>query len=136
VLPNEIFSYTIRITNTSSINLTGVSITNTLPGGFTFISMVQGPPPSINNPPVLVWTNQTIGPGGALTLIFNVRASAVPGQYYTDIVSASTTADGCIVGTYLYMDVFNPIVWLQKGSDAATIAGRHGGLQRAPDQHR
>jgi uncharacterized repeat protein (TIGR01451 family) len=120
VLPNEIFSYTIRITNTSSINLTGVSITNTLPNGFTFLNMVQGPPPAINTPPILVWTNQTIGPGGALTLIFNVRATAVTGQYYADTVTASTTADGCISGAYLYINVFDPIVWLQKNSDAPT----------------
>lgn len=97
VTPGEILSYTISVANTSPTHLTGVVITDTLPDGFSYVDMVQGPPPADPTPPTIVWNNLEIPAGATYVLVFNARATVVASTTpYRNNVTGSTTANACI----------------------------------------
>ena len=71
--PGETLPYTITITNTSQVNGTSVTVTDTLPALTTFVSASDG---GTHSSGVVTWTGLSIAAGASKTLTLNVLVSA------------------------------------------------------------
>ena len=70
---NEVITYSLVVTNSSSNTATGVAVKDTLPAGVVFQSATgQG----TYNATTGLWTVGTIGPNGTATLVVTVRVNA------------------------------------------------------------
>jgi len=81
LLLNARILYTIRVTNTNAVTVTGLVVTDTLPAGVTFFDVPKGPSrPFTRNGQQIVWTRASLAAGGALTfqVIGKVDGSANP----------------------------------------------------------
>lgn len=70
--PGDIITYTITTHNPGATTLSGVVISDTLPGAptpFQFRTMLSGPPPAVDGPR-LVWSNLTVPANGRISLVF------------------------------------------------------------------
>jgi uncharacterized repeat protein (TIGR01451 family) len=94
--PGELITYTVVFVNEGTVAGTLVNIRDALPVGFTFVQMIPGS--DVSDPPsgstgLIVWAGPHVVDGGSsLTLIFQVRASSVPGTYVN--YATATALDG------------------------------------------
>ncbi len=99
-LPGEIVTFTIVLSNNTGLPITGVRVTDTLPGTspnfFTFGGMVLGDPPVSTVLPNIVWDGQTIPANGTLTLIFRSTAPTLTGNYFNNVKASSTDLLICV----------------------------------------
>ncbi len=97
-------SYTIVVTNPGTQPLTGLTITDSLPGGFTYVS---GAITTTNatrtltlNPTVgdtdLAWGDWDLAPGGAITITFSVDVNSAGLGTYDNTATVSSTDTGTI----------------------------------------
>jgi uncharacterized repeat protein (TIGR01451 family) len=114
-------TYTVVVSNTGDLAATGVTISDTLPAGFTYASgsavEISATRTSASNPAAgagtLNWGTWTINPGGAVRLTFQVNVAAgVAGGTYDNTASASAS-------NYPTTDDLGPV-----GQDAGTPAGQ------------
>ncbi|MDD5041680.1 MAG: hypothetical protein PHX87_04730 [Candidatus Peribacteraceae bacterium] len=82
--PNEILTYTVSVTNTSQVNASNVTVTDTLPGLVAFLNASDG---GTNNG----WTGLSIAAGQTkiLTMQVQVNAQAPNGSILTNSASVS-----------------------------------------------
>jgi uncharacterized repeat protein (TIGR01451 family) len=98
--PGQLINYTVVFVNEGTAPGVLNSISDVLPAGFTFVTML--PDSDVTQPPVgvtgsIVWTGPfTVQGGSSLRLIYQARAASVPGTY-TNSVTA-TVANGRLVG--------------------------------------
>ena len=111
VLPGQVVTFTIVLSNNTGVQINNVRVTDTLPNGFTFNSMVQGDSPISAGPPNVIWDNQTVPANGTHTLIFRVNASTITGNYQNNVKAASTT---------------DPLICIPKLTPALTIPVKRG----------
>lgn len=111
VLPGQVVTFTIVLSNNTGVQINNVRVTDTLPNGFTFNSMAQGDSPISAGPPNVIWDNQTVPANGTHTLIFRVNASTLTGNYQNNVKAASTT---------------DPLICLPKLTPALTIPVKRG----------
>ncbi|MGC9082785.1 MAG: invasin domain 3-containing protein [Anaerolineae bacterium] len=104
VVAGSVVTYTITVTNTGNETAPSATVTDTLPAGFTFGGMVQGPAPSVSGSDLIwtglvvtgtVWPPGWLAPPGPLTLVFTATAGGSGTQYNAvtvtqDAVSAAT----------------------------------------------
>jgi uncharacterized repeat protein (TIGR01451 family) len=94
--PGALINYTVVFFNEGTVAGTLVNIRDLLPTGFTFVQMLDGS--DVSDPPTgttgqIVWADpKTVEGGSSLTLIFQVRASSVPGTYVN--YATATALDG------------------------------------------
>jgi uncharacterized repeat protein (TIGR01451 family) len=101
--PGSTVEYTIRVENVGTDGATGVSVTDTLPGGFTFasgsVSETNATRTSTSDPSAgqtsLTWGTWTIASGGSVEITFTVTVP-VGTTATTYQNTASATADGGI----------------------------------------
>ena len=72
VLPNELFSFDVRITNLGNLPMTNAILENPLPASLTFVSAT---PAQNAGPSALRWNLGTLPPQSTRTLRINVRAN-------------------------------------------------------------
>ncbi len=115
----QVVTYTLRITNTGTIFLNPVRITDTLPPAMTYKNAIPQPDPPATGP-VLVWSDLTGGndflPGESLTVTLAVTISTSITGTYTNV--ATTTGyypGGSITDTGgIPIGVVDPSVELSK----------------------
>ncbi len=100
VVAGSVVTYTITVTNTGNETAPSATVTDTLPSGFTFGGMVQGPAPTSVGAEVVwtglvvtgtIWPPGWISPPGPLTLVFTATAAG-SGTFY----NAVTVAQGAV----------------------------------------
>ncbi len=67
--------YTLDLTNPTQAEMPGVTITDTLPAGLTYVSDSSGLPLTQPEPGVLVWSAGDVAAGGALNFTLRVQAN-------------------------------------------------------------
>jgi uncharacterized repeat protein (TIGR01451 family) len=87
--------YTVVLRNNSTVALTGLTFSDPIPNGLTYVS--ANPLPSTVGP-TLEWTNLSIPPGGSLTLSFDVTiaAFAEPEKAFSNQGSVSSPQMGTV----------------------------------------
>ena len=93
--PGELVTYTIVLTNNTSNAYTNLLITDTLPAGFAFASMLPGQPvpaPQVNGT-TLVWSGLSLAPNGALRFTFAVTATQMPADNLENDVAVVDLSD-------------------------------------------
>jgi len=99
VVAGTVVTYTIIVTNTGNETAPSATVTDTLPTGFTFGGMVQGPMPSQSGNDLIwsglvitgtVWPPGWIAPPGPLTLVFTATAYG-SGTYYNAVTVTQGT---------------------------------------------
>lgn len=104
VIAGKLAIYTLRIENQGRLTATQVTISDTLPTGFSYlrttqINLISASQVLTLTPTVGVtqatWGQWTIGPGGAVDLIFETRASLKSGTYHNSaqVSSPDSPAD-------------------------------------------
>ena len=105
VVAGTVVTYTILVTNTGNETANSATVTDTLPGGFSFGGMVQGPTPSVIGNDLIwsglvvtgtVWPPGWIAPPGPLRLVFTATAYG-SGTYY-NAVTVTQGAVGAATG--------------------------------------
>jgi uncharacterized repeat protein (TIGR01451 family) len=81
-----IVEYTVKFTNRDSNPFNPVTITDTLPAGFSFVGMLSGPAPSVISGTQVIWQGYSLG-GGMTTWKFQVQAAILFGNYYNHIAA-------------------------------------------------
>jgi uncharacterized repeat protein (TIGR01451 family) len=93
VRPGATLAYTISLLNLQSRTFTGIRITDSLPAGFTFSRMLDGPEPVSTGPNDRqpVWGNLAVQRNGAIrTIVMEVQiADDAPQGVYYNIVTGS-----------------------------------------------
>ncbi len=115
----QVVTYTLRVTNTGTISLNPVRITDTLPPAMTYKNATPQPDPPATGP-VLVWSDLTGGsdflPGESLTVTLAITISTSITGTYTNV--ATVTGDytgGSITDTGgVPIGVVDPSVELNK----------------------
>lgn len=88
VLAGNDVTYTLRLSNTEDAPLQ-LRVTDTLPSGFSFVSMVSGPAPTVALPR-LVWSDLTAQAHATMQLVFRARVSPnASGTYYNQLDAAT-----------------------------------------------
>ena len=123
VVAGSVVTYTITVTNTGNATAGSATITDTLPGPFTFGGMVQGDAPVVAGN-VLTWTNQVITgtiwpagwlvPPGPLTLVFTATAGGVNGVTYYNAVTVTQGPVSATTGPTAPVIVDTPDLRLSK----------------------
>jgi uncharacterized repeat protein (TIGR01451 family) len=88
VAPNQVFSgypvtYTLWLTNVGNTLITNIGLTDTLPAGFVFAEMVQGPAPVITTP-MITWAPISLTPYTDYKIQFRAIAYGFPSIRWTD----------------------------------------------------
>jgi len=91
--------YTIDLNNQTSVAITDLRITDTLPFGFRFLRMEEGDPAPISTNP-LVWANIMVPPQSHTKLHFRVRAYVLFGEQLNLLEGWSTPADMALKSNY------------------------------------
>ncbi|RZK77831.1 MAG: DUF11 domain-containing protein, partial [Pedobacter sp.] len=89
---NSIVKFTLKASNFGAGNAIGVSVTDILPSGYTFVSSIAAPGTSYNNVNGL-WSIGEIASGGELTLVINAKVNAT-GVYKNTTSITGTQLDG------------------------------------------
>jgi uncharacterized repeat protein (TIGR01451 family) len=124
VVVGQFVTYTIVMTNEGNETATGVTVTDTLPVGFTFGSMVQGPAPNGSPTNVITWTgqavtgtviNRSIAPG-PLTLIFTATThpSLAEGSVHSNTVTATYSLGDVSTGPTAPVTIMKPTLSITK----------------------
>lgn len=95
VLPGDVVTFTITLSNNTGAPISQVRVTDTLPTGFVFGGMLSGAPPQVVAPPNVFWYDQVIPANSTLPLVFTVTAPITVNNY-TNLVKAASTSDGLI----------------------------------------
>ncbi len=99
--PTDTATYTIRVENPGGTVLT-VTITDTLPANFVYVSASSSPAATFNAPSELVWFNQIINPGASLTLTYRITANTeVTGIYTNNVLVVGTDGPNSVSSTTL-----------------------------------
>jgi len=105
VVAGTVVTYTILVTNTGNETADNATVTDTLPTGFTFGGMVQGPMPSQSGNDLIwsglvvtgtVWPHGWIAPPSPLRLVFT--ATAFGSGTYSNAVTVTQGAVGAATG--------------------------------------
>jgi uncharacterized repeat protein (TIGR01451 family) len=122
VLPGDVVTFTITLSNNTNSAINQVRITDTLPAGFTFGGMLSGAAPQVLNGQNVLWYDQVIPPSGKATLVFTVTASTTPNNY-ANTVKAASAADSliCIPKAAASVSVKAGIVELNKTAAPSSI---------------
>jgi uncharacterized repeat protein (TIGR01451 family) len=108
VKTNQPVTYTIRLTNTGTAIAAGVRITDALPAGAAFVSMLSGEQPSITST-VVVWSGVDVYPSHSLS--FLARMPDIAGTY-SNVVTATYELGDVTTGPTAPVVVRNPDVYL------------------------
>jgi uncharacterized repeat protein (TIGR01451 family) len=126
VLPGETFVYTITLDNNSSIPVSNITIIDTLPDGFDYMEMVQGPNPYDTEEPTIAWQGLTVLADSQLVLAFRID---VPEDQtltkYKNEVEGWTTDLACIEGTgeTAQVEVADQIIAIEKKANPEEVPG-------------
>lgn len=103
VAPNQIVTYTLRVTNTGTVPLNPVVVTDTMESGLTYITGSANPAPNQINGQVLVWTDLTNGtplaPQASVEITFLAQVTTTIGTYRNFVVSQGNHPSGSSSGT-------------------------------------
>jgi uncharacterized repeat protein (TIGR01451 family) len=89
-LPGDLVTYTIVLSNNKSYAITNVTVSDTLPNGYTFNTVLPGTPPPVSTvPPFVIWQGQTIPANGTTTLAFVATAPMAVGSYPNNVKAFS-----------------------------------------------
>jgi len=77
VTPGQSIVYTITLTNTGQADATGVSASDTIPTGTTFVSADNG---GVLSAGAVTWSDLTVAAGGSLALSFQVTVDGTDGD--------------------------------------------------------
>lgn len=99
IAPNHVVTYTIDITNTSSVHIFGaVIVTDTLDEGLTYIDGSATPLPPDTDGQTLIWPDATAGKGLAsgktMRIVYQARVTTIPGVYLNTAVVVGEYPDG------------------------------------------
>ncbi|MFZ6031395.1 MAG: hypothetical protein ACOYYS_27100 [Chloroflexota bacterium] len=87
VPPDSLVEYVVTVVNKDTYPFVIDSITDIMPNGFSYVSMVIGPEPEVNEETnQLVWRNATIQPGGNSWRI-RMRSATLYGEYYNKLAA-------------------------------------------------
>jgi uncharacterized repeat protein (TIGR01451 family) len=90
--PGEVTTYTVIISNNTSLSFNNLRVTDTLPPGFVFGGMIAGPQPVYTTSPYVVWDGLNLAGGGINNaIVFTATASPFPGNYAHGIKTTSGT---------------------------------------------
>ena len=94
--PGKVVTYTVTIKNEGDTAGTLLTVSDTLPAGFSFLSMAPGSDPGSApavNGSQLTWSGSwAMAPGQQRQLIFRVTASQTPGQYTNRVTCTAANA--------------------------------------------
>jgi uncharacterized repeat protein (TIGR01451 family)/fimbrial isopeptide formation D2 family protein len=114
--------YKVIVTNTGDVTLDTVTVTDTLPDGFTYDHMVTGSAPLVDGQ-MLTWTLSDIEPGDSYTLIFTadlpVDVDCVIFENQVDVVGESEGYDDVDASDSAWVDIVcddNPDISVKKYS--------------------
>jgi uncharacterized repeat protein (TIGR01451 family) len=103
VVPSQLVTYTITITNIGDIPLYPVVVTDTLEPGLTYQSGTANPPPSSVVGQQLVWSDVTSGsplpPGGNTQIAFVAQVTALAGTHRNDVTVGGEHPRGVVTDT-------------------------------------
>jgi uncharacterized repeat protein (TIGR01451 family) len=93
IAPGELTTFTVSVVNVNDLDYTNTTVTDTLPLGFSFVSMVDGPAPYQPRQGVLVWSGQTVpkrtNVDGKLVFSFQARAPLSYGSFRSKVEASS-----------------------------------------------
>ncbi|HSJ52539.1 MAG TPA: hypothetical protein VLC52_02235 [Anaerolineae bacterium] len=92
VMVGEPLDYAVTISNSGTSTATLTSVTDTLPGDFQFVSMLEGPAPTVQGDD-LIWSDLEVGPGQSLALRYRVTADGPVDSVQTNHVAVSSPDD-------------------------------------------
>ncbi len=103
VAPNGQVTYTITVTNIGAVDLTDLTVTDTLPADMTFVSATPAPSSVTGN--ILVWTHADLGltgpltPGASVSITLTAQVSPIPNSsLLTNTVAVADAATGAAGG--------------------------------------
>jgi uncharacterized repeat protein (TIGR01451 family) len=91
VAPGSLITYTIEVTNNGSVELTDITVTDTLPADVTFQSATPAPAtaPDVDDPGgEVTWTGISLAVDESATFTITVQVIAEPGDVFTNVVVA------------------------------------------------
>jgi uncharacterized repeat protein (TIGR01451 family)/fimbrial isopeptide formation D2 family protein len=91
VAPGSIITYTIEVTNNGAVDLTDITVTDTLPADVTFQGATPDPAtaPDVDDPGgEVTWTGVSLVSGDSATFTITVQVIAEPGDVFTNLVVA------------------------------------------------
>ncbi|MFO7583693.1 MAG: sortase [Anaerolineales bacterium] len=97
VAPGSVITYTIEVTNNGSVDLTDITVTDTLPDDVAFQSATPAPAttPDVGDPGGdVTWTGISLAVNESITLTLTVQVIAEPGAIFTNLVVAEDGVTG------------------------------------------
>ena len=118
ITPNALVDYKITFQNDDAYDIVLDVVTDTMPAGFNFISMTQGPLPTLVQGDKIFWTNFTLHPG---TTIWKIRLQSGAGYgAYTNKIAAHSPTTLIAPKTSAVVNVL-PLFDLKKDSIRSTV---------------
>ncbi|MCB0167972.1 MAG: DUF11 domain-containing protein, partial [Anaerolineae bacterium] len=119
IVPNQVVTYTITITNTGGVLLNPVQLTDTLEAGLNYISGSASPAPDTVSGQQLIWNDVTAGaglaPGADTQVSLLVSVTTITGTYVNTALAEGTQPTGTITDTDdVSVIVSDPAVELSK----------------------
>ena len=88
-LPGDVITYTITLSNNTSSTINNITVSDTLPAGFTYVDIVPGTPLPVSTiPPYVIWQGQSIPANGTAALSFRATAAITVSDNYPNNVKA------------------------------------------------
>ncbi len=92
VLPGDVVTFAIMLSNNTPSAIGNVRVTDTLPNWFTFGGVLPGTTPPVSIvPPNVTWINQDVPANGIRTLAFTVTTPITTGNYLNNVKASSDT---------------------------------------------
>lgn len=113
--PLTLHDYWITIENVDKINdILLDTVTDTLPAGFTYYSMIQGPNPDLVKDGKVIWRNVTIPKGAKILWKVNLQSGPLYGTGFINQIWATSLQTPIITATSTPLVSVLPIFDLQK----------------------
>ncbi len=120
-LPGQVMTFTISLSNNTSLPIGNIKVTDTLPAGFTFLSATPGITP-VQTAPDVIWVDQIIPANGKRLITFTVSAPTNVG-FYTNRVKAGSVFDPliCIPKHDLTIQIAPGLIEVEKSANPTSV---------------
>ena len=120
-LPGQVLTFTIILSNNTSLPIGNIKVTDTLPGGFTYLASSPGITP-VQTAPDVIWVDQVIPASGRRLITFTVSAPTSLG-FYTNRVKAASITDPliCIPKHDLQIQIAPGLIEVDKTANPTSV---------------
>jgi uncharacterized repeat protein (TIGR01451 family) len=122
VMPGEVMTYSLTVTNDGPSDAEGVVVTDTLPAEVTFVA---ANPPQAGGPNPLVWTLGTLTPNESRSIVITVTVNPDVTAGFTNTVIITTTTPGDDSDNNVddwSVDVLPDVeIWVEKTGSASPV---------------